>query len=413
MPPKGGRQYGGYIPPGQGQLIGLNVPQRFQQLNTLNYFAYRSSLVRQTAQDTMGGFSNSMKDLAGQIHHDLDNDYTLTFDLTPADREIGVPDVEIRMVDHNKRINLENLAAARPAPDHNANPGMNKEQMAAMWKTTSHPVVSPDFHIVQHVDFFPLRGGLQPVLPMSALVQWSGAGNPPDKLSVAEFVENTSLSNSVLQRDVDADWVGKGLTWERDGHLYPGQYVWRIVIHDDSGKVFASSDQKIKVDFPESAAVSISSIVLGRSCRQQPGADSMRRRAEVKPADLDQVHYAFDPMRADGCRVKPDPTSSFAQTDQLHAFLRIYPAGKLEKEQPDRWTAHFTLRSSTGAVELQRDLPFTIDSGSGYLASVNVPLNTPEIHEGPHTLEVQIRGPGIRKQFSDSRQLTLLPLAQP
>lgn len=54
----------------------------FNQISALNFFAYNSSLVMQTAEETHGGFSNSLNDLAGQIHRDLDGNYTLEFDLT-------------------------------------------------------------------------------------------------------------------------------------------------------------------------------------------------------------------------------------------------------------------------------------------------------------------------------------------
>ena len=172
-----------------------------------------------------------------------------------------------------------------------------------------------------------------------------------------------------------------------------------------------SSEKKFKVDFPQGALLTYSSLILGKSCRNAP-TDTLRHYSDAKSTP-EQTHSPFDPMRANDCRVKPEATGFFAPTDVLHTFLRIYPAGKIEKQPPEKWVASFTLRSAAGVVELQRDLTFSTDSGSGYLASVELPLDSPEVHDGPHTLDVHVRGPGIRKELVESRQLTIAPRPAP
>jgi hypothetical protein len=376
-----------------------------QQFAASTYFAYRASTMRQTAQETFGGFSNTLQDLASQIHHNLDDNYALTFDLTAHDRDKGVPDVEVRLADRHQRLAIVNLypVALAPAPCQKV---VSKDLMTAMWKAAERPVSSPSFHIAQHVDYFPLREGLQPVLPMSALVQWTGAGPAPTRLSVAEYVQNVTLSNFALEREVEAGWTGAGLSWERDGHLYPGQYLWRVVLHDDTGKVFASADQKILVGTPPNASLAVSSIVLGTLCRAEDPS-TLRKRAELIAAERDNAQFLVDPMRAAGCRLKPEPTARFSPADSLHAFLRIYPAGKLAKRPPEDWTASFSLRSSSGIVEFRQDLPFTVDSGSGFLANLNLPLANPAIQPGPHMLEIDVTGPGLRKPLAVSQKLSI------
>jgi hypothetical protein len=378
-----------------------------QQFAQSTFFAFRASSMRQTAEQTFGGFANSLRDLAAQIHHNLDDNYALTFDLTASDRDKGVPDVEVRLADHHQRLAIVNLypVALAPSPSQKA---ISRELMAAMWKAAEHPVASPEFQITQHVDYFPLRDGLQPVLPMSALVQWTGTGAAPHSLSVAEYVQNVTLANSVLEREVEAQWTGAGLSWERDGHLYPGQYLWRVVLHDDTGKVFASADQKILVGTPPNLSLAVSSIVLGKSCRAEDPS-TLRKRAELTPADRDKTQFLVDPMRAADCRLKPEPAARFSPADSLHAFLRIYPAGKLAKRPPEDWEASFSLRSSSGLIEFRQDLPFTIDSGSGFLANLKLPLASPAIQPGPHMLQVDITGPGLRKPLIVSQKLSIAP----
>jgi hypothetical protein len=112
-------------------------------------------------------------------------------------------------------------------------------------------------------------------------------------------------------------------------------------------------------------------------------------------------------MRAENCRVHLDATERFRTTDTLRAFVRIYPAGRLEKRPPEDWTAQYALRSAGGTVEKQGDFRFTLDSGSGYLALVQWPLSGGSIGPGEHSLEVVIRGPGIHGDLKLTRRLAV------
>ena len=118
-------------------------------------------------------------------------------------------------------------------------------------------------------------------------------------------------------------------------------------------------------------------------------------------------------MFAAECRVRPEPTDQFASTESLHAFVRIYPSEKLAKRTPASWTASFVLRSASGAVETVRELPFTKDSESGYLAYVEVPLDAANVRPGMHTLEVDMRGPGIHRDIKASRTISISEPAAP
>jgi len=132
-------------------------------------------------------------------------------------------------------------------------------------------------------------------------------------------------------------------------------------------------------------------------------ATGLRKRADIDPAEKGDEHLMFDPMRAADCRVKPESDDRFAATDLLHAFVRIYPAGKLEKKTAENWTASFVLRSATGAVETEKEIPFTLDAGSGCLAYMELPLDAETIRPAAHMLDVSMKGPGIRGSLKESR----------
>jgi hypothetical protein len=257
--------------------------------------------------------------------------------------------------------------------------------------------------------------GLEPVLPMSCLVEWTGQNHAPAELYAVESVEDQNLSTMILQRDIRARWDGKSLSWERDGELRPGKYVWRVAVHDAANVVLASSEEKIGVDYPRHAPVAVSSLILGKSCRDESQLQTgLQKRSppgtKVVPngAEEQKSTSPIDPMRVNDCRLKPESTDRFAATDMLHAFVRIYPGEKFAKDKADSWTAKFVLRSQSGSVETERDLPFTVDSGSGFLASIELPLNAPEISEGQHTFDVQINGPGIHKDLKESRSISIV-----
>jgi hypothetical protein len=284
---------------------------------------------------------------------------------------------------------------------------MDRNQITALVrKAAAHPIASPEFRIIQRADYFPLREGLEPVLPMSAVVQLTGHGRGPMVISVAEMVEDRDLAHVILERELRVHWDGRSLAWERDGQLTPGHYAWSIAVHDGAGNIYAFSSRKVDVEYPQPGAIGVSSLIVGKSCRDDvPAVNGLKRR----PAhgEKEQISIGIDPMRAADCRIKPDTLGSFAVTDTVHAFVRIYPPEKIDRGKPESWTAKFVLRSQSGAIETEREVAFTLDSGSGYLASVEMPLNEAGITPGPHTLDVEMRGPGIHKRLKASRPISI------
>jgi hypothetical protein len=372
---------------------------------SLAYSAYRASQMMQTAGATFGGFANSLDDLAKQIHRDLDGGYSLDFDMTPADQDHGIPGVEVRLVRKDLRVAILDVIPVGVSSD--VERGMDQRQISALLeKAASTRIASPEFRIAQRIDYFPLRDGLEPVLPMSAVIEWIGHGRGPMVLSLAERVKDANLETVILERELRVHWDGRSLSWERDGQLRPGHYLWNIAVHDGQGNIYAYSERKVDVAFPR-PGVAVSSLVLGKSCRDDGGpATGLQHRA---PAGVkEQPHLAIDPMRAGDCRIKPDTLGSFEASDTVHAFVRIYPPEKIDKGKPESWTAKFVLRSESGAVETALDTTFTLDSGSGYLASVEMPLNAAGVTPGPHTLDVEMRGPGIHKELKESRPISIL-----
>jgi hypothetical protein len=381
----------------------MHVEQSFN--DAVSNSAYRASQMMQTADATYGGFANSLNDLARQIHRDLDGGYALDFDMTPADQDHGIPDVEVRLVRKDLRVAILDVIPVGVSTD--VERAMNQRQISALLaKAASTPIASPEFRITQRVDYFPLRDGLEPVLPMSAVIEWSGQGRGPMVLSVAERVKDANLETVILERELRVHWDGRSLSWERDGQLRPGHYLWDIAVHDGQGTIYAYSERKVDVAFPR-PGVAVSSLVLGRSCRDNE-APTTGLQHRAPPGVKEQPHLAIDPMRAGDCRVKPDTLGSFETSDTVHAFVRIYPPEKIDKGKPESWTAKFVLRSESGAVESSQEIPFTLDSGSGYLASMEMPLSAAGITPGPHSLDVEMRGPGIHRDLKESRHISIL-----
>jgi len=372
---------------------------------SLSNSAYRTSQMMQTAAATLGGFANSLNDLARQIHRDLDGGYALDFDMTAEDQDHGIPDVEVRLARRDLRVAILDVIPVGVATDIDR--VVDQQQISALLKkAAATPIPSPEFRITQHADYFPLREGLEPLLPMAAVVEWTAHGRGPSVISVAERVEDQNLAHVILERELRVHWDGRSLAWERDGRLRPGHYLWSIAIHDGQGNIYAYGQEKIDVGFPREA-IGVSSLIIGKSCHEgDPGTTGLQHRP--KPGASRQLHQGIDPMRAEDCRLTPDTLGAFASIDTLHAFVRIYPSEKFDKGKPESWTAKFVLRSKSGSVEKETQIPFTLDSGSGYLASVEMPLNTPEIGPGPHTLDVEMHGPGIRKDLKQSRTISIL-----
>ena len=296
--------------------------------------AYRSSQMMQTAGATYGGFANSLNDLARLINRDLDGGYALDFDITAQDQDHGIPDVEVRLARHDLRVAILDVIPVGVATDLDR--VVDQEQISALLKkAAATPIPSPEFRITQHADYFPLRDGLEPVLPMSAVIEWMGHGRGPMVLSVAEQVKDATLETVILERELRVHWDGHSISWERDGQLRPGHYLWSIAAHDGQGNVYAYSERKVDVDFPRSGELGVSSIILGKSCRDDSeSANGLQHRPT--PGAPRQAHLAIDPMQAGECRIKPDALGTFSSTDTVHAFVRIYPTEKLDKGKPER-----------------------------------------------------------------------------
>ncbi|WP_158942047.1 hypothetical protein [Granulicella sp. S190] len=380
--------------------------------NALNGAAASNSAMMLAAQDTQGGFANSLNDLAAKIHRDLDGAWSLDFDMTPHDRDLGIPSVVIKPASQSFRVAIMDVIPVGIASEGDQET-LSKALVDKVRKATERRITSPDFRITQHVDYFPVRSGLKPVLPMTSLIEWTGPGRGPDKLFTVESVDDLTLSTPVMERAVQARWDGHRLSWERDGHLNPGQYLWRISVHDGNGRVFASAEEKIAVDIPRQTAIEYSSLIIGKSCREQPASVDGLRRRHTDTSDDTQLHPTVDPMRAIDCRIKPEASDRFASTDRLHAFVRIYPSEKLDKHGPDSWTAKFILRSNVSPITAEKETSFRVDSGSGYLAYVEMSLDTPGMDPGMYTLDVVMHGPGIRRELKVSRAISIQAATTP
>jgi hypothetical protein len=270
-------------------------------------------------------------------------------------------------------------------------------------------ITSPELVITQHVDYFPQGAGFEPVIPMISLIEWTGAGRGPERLFVFESVEDLNNTTAVMERALKVKWDGHRLSWERNGDLDPGQYLWKLAVHDDDGTVLASAEKKIVVAQPQQADIEASSLIVGKSCEEQgPSVDGQRRRTKDNPSE-EQTNSQMDPMRAVGCRIKPEASDRFVSTDRLHAFVRIYPSGKFNRHGPESWTAKFVLRSKNDPVSIKKETPFRVDSSSGYLAYIEMSLDTPGMNPGDYTLEVAMRGPGIHKELNRSRSISIQP----
>ncbi len=371
----------------------------FNLTSALNHLAFSTSLVMQTAQDTFGGFSNSLSELAGKIDHDLQGNYRIDFDLIAEDTDRGAPAVAVHLLRRDLRAAVLEVVPYL-APEQ---PSLPKQVLAAIRATEKHPGAPGEFRIAQRVDYFPLRDGLAPILPMTAAVAWTGPGAPPPEVRVAEFVDDVDVGMPVLSRELDAPWDGRSLSWERDGRLRPGNYMWRVAVHDSQGRVLASSQEKVAVGLPRSRAVALSSLLVGTGCRAP--VSGLRRRNDS--ADTQDTRLLIDPMHAGTCRLEPSATGSLDRGEALRAFVRVYPGSKWDKKPPGSWTATFRLQAASGAVIEEKETAFTIDSGSGYLASVELPLPSSAIPAGAATLSVAVTGPGIKGALDASRALSI------
>ena len=113
-------------------------------------------------------------------------------------------------------------------------------------------------------------------------------------------------------------------------------------------------------------------------------------------------------MQLGDCRFSPEPDVRFGRGDTLHAFLRIYPKAKLEKNSPGAWSARFAILSATGRLEAEQQIPFSADLGSGLVASAAWHLTMPGLSNGSHTVQVEIAGPGMKKPVSQVEAFTIV-----
>lgn len=287
---------------------------------------------------------------------------------------------------------------------------ISKALMEKIRRAAELRITSPELLITQHVDYFPHGSSGQPVLPMTTLIEWTGTGHGPVSLSAFESVEDLNLSTTVMERALEVKWDGHRLSWERNGGLNPGQYLWRVALYDAEGSVLASAEKKVVVDPPRQDAIEASSLILGKSCEEQgPSVNGLRQRAKYNASSDDQTHSQIDPMRAVDCRIKSEASDRFVSTDRLHAFVRIYPSEKFSKHRPESWTAKFILRSKTDPVATEKEMPFRVDTSSGYLAYVEMSLDTPGMNPGNYTLDVVMHGPGIRTELNRSRSISIEP----
>ena len=335
------------------------------------------------------------------MQQDLDSAYQLQFDLTPDDQDIGVPQIDVQLQPphlHAALLDIEPVMSVTESAQREASGKFAHDVLTAV----ARPLSSPDFSIQQHVDYFPGRSGLEPILPMSCLGSWTGHGPRPSEIVIVEPVVDQDLGTVVLERQLDTPWETRSLFWERDGMLHPGKYSWRIAVADRHGHILAAAEQDVGVALPRQPAVAISSLVLAKLCRAQAPTPGLMHRPTPGEKSADVLHFKVDPLQLATCRLRPEPTDTYSPMDTLHALIRIYPRDKEEKNKPGSWTATFTLHSAEG-IQTQQQVPFSVDSQSGLLASAALPLT--RIPAGTHSLDVELRGPGLRRPVTESRSL--------
>ena len=360
-------------------------------------------MMQLAASETKGAFANSIADLAGQIGRDLEASYVLEVALTAADRDSGVPKVDVQVADASAKAVMVDLS---PIEDE-AEPMRRRAQIRAMWQATAQPVKSSEFQIVQHVDYFPVHGGWQPLMPMSAQVSRLGRSSQDVTIQIAEYVQNLALDTFVLEEDAEVDTPAGIVEWERDGKLSPGQYDWRIIVHSEDGHVLASADKRVLVGLPENKNVPVSTLIVGSQCIQNVRGTELRRRNESALEVQNQLVFG-DPLWSQSCRVKPSAAGIFRQGQTAEALVRIYPAGQLQKDAIERWSAVFSLASPDGAIDTAIPGKFTADLGGGYVTTAKMPL----LHSGSKHVSVTIQGPGLRRPLVEEREIFVVPVPE-
>lgn len=378
------------------------------QTAALNYYAAQTSQMLLTAEATLGGASNSIAELAAKMQNDLDSAYQLQFDMTPDDQDQGIPEVMVKINRSGLRAAILDVAPVVSA-DLNDEQRHLAESAHALLASMAKPVVSADFDIRQRVDYFPVRAGMESVLPMSCLITWKGKGEHPGEIVIAESVVDQDLNVPLLERKMDSTWSARSVFWERDGQLRPGRYVWRVAVGDQQGRILASAQRNVTIEFPRNPAVAVSSLVIGKACKSHVSANGLRQRPAKGSPDQTATQLTVDPLQLGNCRFLPEPGVQFQQGETLRALLRIYPIAKLEKNRPETWSARFTILSATGSPEGEQQIAFAADSGSGLVASAAWQLTQPGMTTGSHTVRVEIAGPGIKKPLSQAEAFSIEP----
>ncbi len=391
-----------------GTVPSMNQRISPAQTGALNYYAAATSQVMLTAEATLGGFANSISDLAAKMQGDLDSAYRLQFELTPEDQDIGIPEVSVKMNSSALRASVLDVTPVI-SPDLTAQRRQSQDSAHALLASIVKPIVSPNYEISQRVDYFPVKSGLEAVLPMSCVIAWKGKGERPGEMVIVESIVDQDLNTPLLERKLDTAWTTRGVFWERDGQLRPGHYIWRVAVADPGGHILASAQRNVTVAFPRNSSVAISSLVIGRDCKRHPSANGLRKRPPSGSETSAPFLLSVDPMQLEDCRFAPEPDARFQKDDTLRAFLRIYPDAKLEKNSPEKWNASFTILSPAGTVEAEQRIPFNVDNGSGLVAAAAMHLALPSISNGPHSLHVEVEGPGLKKLLTEADEFSIEP----
>ncbi len=117
-------------------------------------------------------------------------------------------------------------------------PRASQEDAHVLLASIRKPIASPDFSISQRVDYFPVRSGMEAILPMSCLIAWTGERSTSNlEIAIVESVVDSDLDVPILERKLDSPWTDRGVFWERDGQLRPGHYVWQVAVAGLQGHI--------------------------------------------------------------------------------------------------------------------------------------------------------------------------------
>lgn len=367
-----------------------------------SWFGTQISNMSQTSQLTGAGYANSLKDLFVQIIAERDMSYVLKFKLNP--QELDHTSLAIRLNITNR--NLTGVALQPfPAPSSLpvAETSMHERVPRSMKNALNQRISSSELQIAQHVDYFPVRKGTRAILPFSCALIWTGQEAAPHRLKVVERVEQADSGFVALARQLTLSWNGRFASWERDDHLLPGKYKWKVAVADGDGKVIASSILETRVPLPSDAPVQLSTIVTGVNCRHfvQDNTQSMAslRGRSVNPKITSEgpADVGMDPMLENACLLEPNPTIFYSKQDTLRALVRVYLTDKVDKGGLDIWKTKFDLINEAGQIEVEQRTTLSVDSAPGYLAAIQLPLGGKAITTGLHFLRFELRGPHVKQ----------------